>query len=91
MSKVPPAPVLVPIEVSDSTLKFDHSSKADLYARLGVCEYWTVNAPTLETYVHRPSLAGYRSMQKRKSTALLKPHLLPGMAIRLKELGINGV
>lgn len=50
-----------------------------------------MNAPTLETYVHRPSLAGYRSMQKRKSTALLKPHLLPGMAIRLKELGINGV
>jgi Uma2 family endonuclease len=37
------ADVLLLIEVSDSTLSFDQSTKLSLYARYGVSEYWVVD------------------------------------------------
>ena len=89
-SKVSPGAVHLVIEVSDSTLKFDLSTKANLFSRLGVREYWTVNAYTLETHVHlQPTPTGYRTVTKRKPAALLKPHLVPEISLRLKDLGID--
>lgn len=40
------------IEVSDATLNFDRTTKARLYARAGIAEYWIVNlrARQLETF-----------------------------------------
>jgi Uma2 family endonuclease len=35
--------VLLIIEVADSTLAFDRSTKAGLYAEMGIPEYWIVN------------------------------------------------
>ncbi len=90
-AKVLPADVLLVIEIADSTLKSDLTTKAALYARLGVREYWTVNAYTLETHVHlEPSSAGYQVKKKHKAGALLKPRLLTSVAVRLGDLGIEG-
>jgi hypothetical protein len=38
VSKVPPADVLLLIEIADTTMKYDSETKARLYAGLGVCE-----------------------------------------------------
>lgn len=38
-----PSQALLIIEVADSSLKFDRQDKAELYARVGVPEYWVVN------------------------------------------------
>jgi Uma2 family endonuclease len=38
-----PADIILIIEVSDSTLKFDREVKAALYAAAGINEYWIVN------------------------------------------------
>jgi Uma2 family endonuclease len=38
-----PADILLIIEVSDTTLKFDQEVKAPLYAISGINEYWVVN------------------------------------------------
>lgn len=44
--------ILLVIEVSDSTLKFDQTVKASLYAEAGILEYWIFNlvGNYLETY-----------------------------------------
>ena len=41
------------VEISDSTLKRDRTTKAHLYARAGVPEYWTVNLVDRQVEVHR--------------------------------------
>jgi Uma2 family endonuclease len=38
-----PADIILVIEVTDSTIKFDRETKAPLYAAAGISEYWIVN------------------------------------------------
>lgn len=47
-----PADILLIIEVSDSTLKYDQTTKLSLYAESGVADYWIFNlvANQLEAY-----------------------------------------
>jgi Uma2 family endonuclease len=40
-----PADILLAIEVSNTTLRFDTKVKAPLYAEAGICEYWILNIP----------------------------------------------
>ncbi len=55
-----PADVLLLVEVSDSTLRFDMSSKALLYARAGVAEYWVADVAGRRLIAHRnPAPSGY--------------------------------
>ena len=56
--------MLLVIEVSDTTVKFDLTRKAVLYARAGVPEYWVLNVPRRQLVVHRqPDGAEYRSIR----------------------------
>lgn len=41
------------IEVADTSLAYDRSKKACLYARFGIPEYWIVNLPELQIEIHR--------------------------------------
>jgi Uma2 family endonuclease len=84
---VPPAEVLLAIEVADSSLKFDTSTKARLYALLGIREYWVINAKTAVTRVHRdPSKKGYGSVSEVAPNKVLKPLLVPSLALKLADL-----
>ena len=48
------------VEVSDTTLSFDRNTKAALYARAGIPEYWIVDVVGRRIFVHRqPALSGY--------------------------------
>ena len=47
------ADVLLLVEISRSTLRFDREVKAPLYARNGVPELWVVDANANELHVHR--------------------------------------
>jgi Uma2 family endonuclease len=56
--------MLLVIEVSDTTVKFELTRKAVLYARAGVPEYWVLNLPRRQLVVHRqPDGAEYRSIR----------------------------
>ena len=48
-----PTTALLVVEVSESTLAFDRSRKASLYARAGIPEYWIVNLVERRLEVHR--------------------------------------
>ncbi|MHB2020903.1 MAG: Uma2 family endonuclease [Candidatus Xenobia bacterium] len=41
------------IEVADSSLDFDRSEKASLYARQGIADYWILNVVHRQVEVHR--------------------------------------
>lgn len=90
VTKVPPAEVRLLIEVADTSLKFDTSTKAALYAYLGVREYWIVNAVTLETKVHRnPTAKGYASSDRVAAGEPLSVSFLPGHELRLRDLELG--
>ena len=46
------------VEVADSRLGFDLSTKAALYARAGILEYWVLDVPGRRLIVHRDPQAG---------------------------------
>jgi Uma2 family endonuclease len=46
------------VEVADSTLVFDLSTKAALYARAGIVEYWVLDINRRQLIVHRNASAG---------------------------------
>jgi len=56
-----PSDVLLLIEVSDTTLKFDRQIKAPLYARAGIEELWLVNLQDDEVEIYAsPSGGAYQ-------------------------------
>ena len=48
-----PSELLLVGEVSDTTLRFDRSNKAVLYARAGIADYWVVDLPGRQLITHR--------------------------------------
>jgi Uma2 family endonuclease len=86
---VPPAEVLLAIEVAHSSLRFDSTTKARLYAALGVREYWVIDAQTLTTRVHRePSANGYASVAEVPPSETLVPLLAAPLSLRLGALDL---
>jgi Uma2 family endonuclease len=55
-----PADLVLVVEVSDTTLRFDRTTKAALYAHAGIREYWVVDLAGRQIFVHRrPATEGY--------------------------------
>ena len=53
-----PSDIRMVAEVSDSTLQFDSTAKARLYARAGILEYWIIDVNSRKVIVHRAPLNG---------------------------------
>jgi Uma2 family endonuclease len=76
------------IEVSTSSIGYDKRLKARLYARHRVREYWVVDANEGTTWVHTaPSGDGWSSIIERGPQDALTTPALPGLSIRLGEIG----
>jgi Uma2 family endonuclease len=87
---VPPAEVLLAIEVAHSSLRFDSTTKAKLYAALGVREYWVVDAQALTTRVHRePSADGYAMVIEVPPSETVVPQLAAPLAVKLADLDLG--
>ncbi len=52
-----PSSALLIVEVSETTLSYDRTRKASLYARMGVPDYWIVNLVNLQVEVYRTPVA----------------------------------
>jgi Uma2 family endonuclease len=73
-----PADLRLVVEISDSTLGFDLTTKAGLYARAGIVEYWVVDIAARRLVVHRDPRDGlYRSVtaygENETATPLASP------------------
>ncbi len=53
-----PEDVLLAVEISDSTVRFDLTVKARVYARAGIIEYWVVDIQRKQVIVHRAPIDG---------------------------------
>lgn len=87
---MPPREVALLIEVAHSSLKLDTTTKAALYARAGVRDYWVVNARSLTTKVHcRPSARGYGSRVNVQASKAVTSLAIPSLTLRLADLAIE--
>jgi Uma2 family endonuclease len=82
-----PADILLAVEVSDSTLRYDRDTKAPLYARHGIPEYWIVDLQHDELRVYRlPQDGQYTEQVVLKKPATVVPASLPGAGIDFTQV-----
>jgi Uma2 family endonuclease len=87
LADLKPATALHCVEVADSSLRYDTGRKATLYATHGICELWTINAETLQTYIFRkPSSEGYQERRLVEPDEILAPIFAMEIAVKLSEL-----
>ena len=79
-----PADVLLLIEVSDSTLRYDRDVKVPLYARHGIAEVWIVDLKNGELRTYRlPEGGSYADQKTTKQPGVMQIAALPGVSVDL--------
>ena len=79
--------VLLLIEVAESSLAYDRSTKLRLYAEAGVPEYWVVDCAAETVEVHRaPGPDGYRDVTLVAGTAALALQAFPDVGLAATEI-----
>ena len=82
-----PHEVLLLVEISDTTIRYDQDTKAPVYAEAGVCEYWILNIPesVLEVYAD-PVEGKYRRTEILKPGQTVSPQQLPGITFAVDDI-----
>ena len=84
---IEPGGCLLLIEISKTRIRYDKGKKAALYARLGVLEYWVVDANERVPLVHRdPTECGWASIVKHGASESLTTPALPDFKFKLDEI-----
>jgi Uma2 family endonuclease len=79
-----PTDVVLLIEVSKTSLRFDLGTKQQLYASAGIAEYWVVDEDRSCVIVHRDRLAGsYRSVESFDAPTVIAPITAPSCQLDL--------
>ena len=89
-----PTHALLVVEVADSSLRYDRSQKASLYAKANIEDYWIINLKddTLEVYrtpVAAPSQPygyAYKMVSSLKAQDTVSPLAMPEATISVGEL-----
>ena len=74
------------IEVSNSTLSYDLGEKAQLYARNNIQEYWVIDIPQTQLWVHRQPQDGQYQSVVQGLTGTIRPLALPEVAVVVERL-----
>jgi Uma2 family endonuclease len=76
-----PADLRLVVEIAHSSLTFDLTTKASLYARAGIVEYWVLDVTQRRLIVHRDPAAGrYTSVVSYDETESVAPLAVPDAA-----------
>ncbi len=89
-----PATALLVVEASESTLSFDRTTKARVYARAGIPEYWIINVQARCVEVHRDPVRGappqkeprYMTLTVYKPGESITPLAMPQQAVAVADL-----
>jgi Uma2 family endonuclease len=85
------ADVLLLIEVSDSSLAYDQSTKRALYARYGVEEYWVVDVQGERVFVYSERAGeGYARVVECTAADIVSPRAVPAVQIQVGTLFPGG-
>jgi Uma2 family endonuclease len=78
---------LLLIEVADSSLAWDRSTKLALYAEAGIPEYWIVNCPAESIEVYRqPQRDRYLDVRRVERAESISPQAFPDVTLTLAEI-----
>ena len=81
-----PSDLRLVVEISDSTVAFDRSTKASLYARAAIAEYWVADIPGRRLIVHRdPRDGAYHSVIAYNEGESVTPLAAPLSALPVTE------
>lgn len=89
---VHPATALLVVEVADTSMFEDQTTKAELYATAGIPEYWIVDVNDRKLYVHRDPKAipaggvSYRNTFTLTANDTISPIADPTATIRVADL-----
>lgn len=89
-----PASAALVVEVSETTLRYDQTTKASLYARMDVPDYWVVDLVHRRVEVRREPVAmpgeafgcGYRTVTLHLPGERISPLLAPDTSIGIDDL-----
>ena len=75
------------IEVAETSLAYDRSTKRRLYAEARIPEYWVVDCAAETVEVHRdPGPDGYREVHLVTGVATVRPQAFPDVELRTTEI-----
>lgn len=81
-----PGDLRLVVEISDTTVGFDLTAKAELYARAGIIEYWVVDIAARRLIVHRDPREGlYRSIAAYSEQESVSPLAAPGSPFNVAD------
>src|SRR5262245_26275091 len=79
--------VLLLIEVADTSLAYDRSTKFRLYAEAGIPEYWVVDCEAEAVEVHRdPGPDGYRDVRRVAAGGAVALQAFPDAELSLADI-----
>lgn len=82
-----PEEVILLVEVSDTTVKYDRDQKLPLYAEAEIPEVWIVNLPNDLIEVHtQPSVGLYQFVKIYKRGETLKSEALPELVLEVDKV-----
>jgi len=82
-----PEDILLLIEISDTTERYDAETKAPLYAEAGILEYWILSIPKGVLEVRTDPVDGhYRRTEVLKSGQTVSPRGLPGISFAVSDI-----
>jgi Uma2 family endonuclease len=82
-----PSDVLLLVEISDTSLRYDTKIKSRLYAEAGIPEYWILNIPDEILQVRTdPSDGEYRRIENLKRGGSITAKMLPGTQFTVDEI-----
>ncbi len=82
-----PTRALLVVEVAESSLAYDRTTKVALYARAGIPEYWIVDLAGQALEVHRqPGRQGYESVERLGRGAAVSPETAGGASVAIADL-----
>ena len=85
-----PNDVLLLVEIADSSLRYDQTVKARLYAQRGLVEYWLADLQNNRVLVHSsPDDGAYRVIESRHRGDSLVARLLPSCVVPVDALLIE--
>jgi Uma2 family endonuclease len=82
-----PADILLIVEVAQSSLEYDRTLKACLYARTGIAEYWVADLTNDCVFAYsNPGEGEYHTIREFKRGESIAPQLLPECQIQVDTL-----
>ncbi len=89
-----PTTAVLVIEISDSSLDYDTTTKASLYASAGIADYWVLDLKNRRLLVYRDPIAdaaapfqfNYANIIEASAGAMVSPLALPAGKIAVADL-----